>query len=139
VSEHQEIRRRLASIGKNRQWLAKQLNMSEHTIRQYLQPKGKRTKEFLDEIERVITLEAARQREVQPDAPPWNVIFRTAEEFDKADRASRLVKAESLVEFCRAVILERADDLLAMKSRSSYRNLQELPSAKVADAADGQT
>jgi hypothetical protein len=139
VSEHQEIRRRLASIGKNRQWLAKQLNMSEHTIRQYLQPKGKRTKEFLDEIERVITLETARQREVQPDAPPWNVIFRTAEEFDKADRASRVVKAESLTEFCRAAILERADDLLAKKARSSYRNLQELPSAKVAEGAGGQS
>jgi hypothetical protein len=139
VSEHQEIRRRLASIGKNRQWLAKQLNMSEHTIRQYLQPKGKRTKEFLDEIERVITLETARQREVQPDAPPWNVIFRTAEEFDKADRASRVVKAESLVEFCRAVILEKADDLLAKKARSSYRNLQELPSAKVAEGVEGQS
>ena len=110
--------------------------MSEHTIRQYLQPKGKRTKEFMDDIERVITLEAARQRETQPEAPPWNVIFRTAEEFDKADRASRVAKAESLTEFCRAAILERADDLLAKKARSSDRNLQEPPSAKVAEVSD---
>ncbi len=117
VSEHQEIRRRLAAIGKDRKWLAVQLKMSEHTIRQYLQPKGKRTKEFMDDIERVITLETARQREVQPEAPPWNLIFRTAEEFDKADRASRLVKAESLTEFCRAAILQRAEGILAEKKR----------------------
>jgi len=117
VSEHQEIRRRLAAIGKDRKWLAVQLKMSEHTIRQYLQPKGKRTKEFMDDIERVITLEKARQRETQPEAPPWNVIFRTAEEFDKADRASRLAKAESLTEFCRAAILERAEGILAQKER----------------------
>jgi len=117
VSEHQEIRRRLAAIGKDRKWLAVQLKMSEHTIRQYLQPKGKRTKEFMDDIERVITLEKARQRETQPEAPPWNVIFRTAEEFDKADRASRLAKAESLTEFCRAAILERAEGILANKER----------------------
>lgn len=117
VSEHQEIRQRLAAIGKNRKWLAVQLKMSEHTIRQYLQPKGKRTKEFMDEIERAITLETARQRETQPEAPPWNVIFRTAEEFDRADRASRLVKAESLREFCRNAILTTADELLAAKSR----------------------
>jgi hypothetical protein len=117
VSEHQEIRRRLAAIGKDRKWLAGQLKMSEHTIRQYLQPKGKRTKEFLDDIERVITLETARQREVQPEAPPWNVIFRTAEEFDRADRASRLAKAESLIEFCREVILEKAAGILAEKER----------------------
>lgn len=117
VSEHQEIRQRLAAIGKNRKWLAVQLKMSEHTIRQYLQPKGKRTKEFMGEIERAITLETARQRETQPEAPPWNVIFRTAEEFDRADRASRLVKAESLREFCRNAILTTADELLAAKSR----------------------
>jgi hypothetical protein len=72
----------------------------------------------MDDIERVITLETARQREVQPEAPPWNVIFRTAEEFDRADRASRLVNAEGLTEFCRAAILERADDILAKKTRS---------------------
>lgn len=124
MSEHQEIRRRLAAIGKDRKWLAVQLKMSEHTIRQYLQPKGKRTKEFMDDIERVITLETARQREVQPEAPPWNVIFRTAEEFDKADRASRVAKAESLTEFCRAVILERAEGILAAKNRSADSKTQ---------------
>jgi hypothetical protein len=37
------------------------------------------------------------------------------------------------------VILEKADDLLAKKSRSSYRNLQEIPSAKVAEEAEGQS
>jgi hypothetical protein len=42
---------------------------------------------------------------------------RTAEEFDRADRASRLVKAESLTEFCREAILERAEGILAEKSR----------------------
>jgi uncharacterized protein (DUF1778 family) len=120
VSEHQEIRRRLAAIGKNRKWLAAQLRMSEHTIRQYLQPKGKRTKEFLDEIERVITLETARQRETQPEAPPWNVLFRTAEEFDLVDRASRLEKAESITEFCRGVLIKRAAEILEEKERSRY-------------------
>lgn len=118
VSEHQEIRRRLAAIGKDRKWLAVQLKMSEHTIRQYLQPKGKRTKEFMDDIERVITLETAQQRELQPEAPPWNVIFRTADEFDRADRASRIVKAESLKDFCRNAILEKADELLAKKAHT---------------------
>ena len=56
-------------------------------------------------------------RDLEPEAPPWNVLFRTAEEFDKADRASRLVKAESLTEFCRAAILERAEGILANKER----------------------
>lgn len=117
MTEHQEIRRRLAAIGKDRKWLAKQLKMSEHTIRQYLQPKGKRTKEFMEEIDRVITLEAARQRENQPEAPPWSVLFRTAEEFDRVDRASRAVKSESLIEFCREAILARAEEILEEKEK----------------------
>ncbi|MEY4569125.1 MAG: hypothetical protein RLZZ398_564 [Verrucomicrobiota bacterium] len=122
--DYEDIPRLLATIGKDRRWLAKQLKLSENTIRQYLGPKGKRTVELMEEIERVITLETARQRETQPEAPPWNVIFRTAEEFDRADRASRLVKAESLTEFCRAAILERADDLLAKKTRSADAKTQ---------------
>jgi hypothetical protein len=58
-----------------------------------------------------------RRNLTQPEAPPWSVIFRTAEEFDKADRASRVAKAESLTEFCRAAILERAEGILAQKER----------------------
>jgi hypothetical protein len=117
VIDHQDIPHRLAAIRKDRRWLAKQLRLSDNTIRQYLGPKGKRTKELMEDIERVIVLEEARQRENQADAPPWNVLFRTAEEFDRADRASRLVKAESLTEFCREAILERAEGILAEKSR----------------------
>ena len=130
--EHLEIRRRLAAIGKNRQWLAKHLNKSEETVRQYLQPKGKRTKELMEEIDRLIVLEEARQREGQADSPPWNVLFATAEEFDRADRASRAVKSESLVDFCRAVILKRADEILEEKKRSRYP-VSLKPATKVAE------
>ncbi len=112
--------------------------MSEHTIRQYLQPKGKRTKEFMEEINRAITLETARQRENQADLPPWNVIFKTQDEFDRADRASRIVKAESLKDFCRNAILEKADELLLKKERSNYKGLKPVPSAKVAETPPKQ-
>lgn len=124
VIDYEDIPRLLATIGKDRRWLAKQLKLSDNTIRQYLGPKGKRTVELMDEIERVITLESARQRETQPEAPPWNVIFRTAEEFDRADRASRLVKAESLREFCRNAILTMADGILAAKIRPADTKTQ---------------
>jgi hypothetical protein len=138
VIDYQDIPRLLATIGKDRRWLAKQLKLSDNTIRQYLGPKGKRTAELMEEIEKVITLETARQRETQPEAPPWNVIFQTAEEFDRADRASRILKAERLTDFCRRAILEKADEILAKKARSSYRNLQEIPSPKVAEVPDEQ-
>lgn len=124
--DYEDIPRLLATIGKDRRWLAKQLKLSDNTIRQYLGPKGKRTAELMDEIERAITLETARQRETQPEAPPWNVIFRTAEEFDRADRASRMVKAESLREFCRNAILTMADGILAAKTRSAESKTQPL-------------
>jgi hypothetical protein len=132
VSEHQEIRRRLAVIGKDRKWLARQLKKSEETVRQYLQPKGKRTKELMEDIERAIVLEEARQRENKADSPPWNVLFQTADEFDRVDRASRALGSESLIEFCRGVLLRRADEILAEKSRGVYPKLVK-PAAKVAE------
>jgi ParB-like chromosome segregation protein Spo0J len=136
VIDYEDIPRLLATIGKDRRWLAKKLKLSDNTIRQYLGPKGKRTVELMEEIEKILTLESARQSENQPDAPPWNQIFRTADEFDRADRASRLVKAESLKDFCRNVILERADEILAQKSRSSYKKVTDFPASQVAEGPD---
>lgn len=112
--------------------MAKQLKKSEETVRQYLQPKGKRTKELMEDIERVIVLEEARQRENQADAPPWNVLFQTADEFDRVDRASRVVDAESVTEFCRGVLLKRADEILEEKARGRYPAGKVRP-LKVAD------
>ena len=74
VIDYQDIPRLLAAIGKDRRWLAKQLRLSANTIRQYLGPKGKRTVEFMEDIERVLRLEEARQHEDKADAPPWNRI-----------------------------------------------------------------
>ena len=119
--DYQDIPHRLAAIRKDRRWLAKQLRFSENTIRQYLGPKDKRTKEFLEEIDRVIVLEEARQRESQPDAPPWNLIFLTDEQFDRADQASRKRGYLSLKDFCREAILEKADQILTKSKRSIYR------------------
>lgn len=98
-------------------------------------PKGKRTPEFQEDVVRILTLEAARQQEVKADAPPWNQIFDTADEFDRADRASRVIGAESLKEFCRETILEKADDILAKKKRGKYPELKEVRAAKVAEDA----
>lgn len=131
--DYRDISRRLATIGKNRQWLAKQLNLSTNTIRQYLGPKGKRTKELMEEIERVLVLEEARQKENKADSPPWNVIFETAEEFDRADRASRMVGSESLTEFCREAILKEADGILAGGKKAVYPPLRKLESPMVAE------
>ncbi|MEO5713627.1 MAG: hypothetical protein ABIT37_09060 [Luteolibacter sp.] len=136
--DYQDIPRLLATIGKDRRWLAKKLKLSDNTIRQYLGPKGKRTVELMDEIEKILTLETARQNENQPDAPPWNQIFRTADEFDRADRASRIVKAESLKDFCRTAILEKADELLSKKARSNYKTLPDPQTAKVAETPPGE-
>ncbi len=125
----------LAAIGKDRRWLAKQLRLSANTIRQYLGPKGKRTVEFMEDIERVLRLEEARQHEDRADAPPWNRIFRTADEFDLADKASRLVKSERFTDFCRGAILMRAEQIMEEMDRSIYPkgHRNSTPLAKVAD------
>ena len=48
------------------------------------------------------------------------------------DRASREIKSESLIEFCRGVLLKRADEILEAKRKSSYPKVAT-PAAKVAD------
>lgn len=131
--EYQDIPRLLATIGKDRKWLAKQLKLSDNTIRQYLGPKGKRTPELMEDITRVLALEAARQKEIRPDVPPWNQIFETDEQFDRADVASRLAGAESFKVFCREAILAKADEILEKKRRGAYPKMKPMPGAKVAE------
>ena len=128
----EELKLRLAKLGRKRPWLVKQTRYSENSIRQYLGPKGKPSEKFIREVMRVIEQEEARQKIGKHDAPPWNLIFLTHEEFLRADQASRLVNAESLDEFCRTTILKRADEILKQRSRSVYPKLVP-PSAKVAD------
>lgn len=136
--DYRDISRRLAAIGKDRRWLAKRLNLSTNTVRQYLGPKGKRTKEFLEEIERVMVLEEARQRENRADTPPWNVLFKTADEFDRVDRASRRMNAESIIEFCRDTLLNRADEILEAGERGRYP-VGHIRSIKVAEEPPDKT
>ena len=129
----EHLKRRLAGLGRNRQWLAEQTGYSENTIRQYLGPKGKHTPEFLRHASEVIEREEAKMRSQDPQASLWRTLFQSDEEFSKADRASRIVKSESLEDFCRHSILKRADEILTARKRSSYRYEAE-PLAKVAES-----
>lgn len=130
---YEEMKQRLAGTGRNRKWLADQTGYSESTIKQYLGPKGKRTEDFIKAASDAIEAEEHRKRQSKPDAPLWNLIFLTHQEFDRADRASRIVKSESLEDFCRRVILKRADEIIAEKNRSSYRAIPDYPVSKVAE------
>ncbi len=119
-SDIEQLRTRLAKLGlkQPRRWLAGQTGYKENSIRQYMGPKGKVTGKFIRESIQVIEKEEARQRAENPDAPPWNILFSSHEEFRLADRASRVVKAPTLEAFCRNAILKRADEILgAKKSR----------------------
>lgn len=131
----EELKTRLAKLGlkQPQKWLVKQTGYKENSVRQYLGPKGKGTPKFIREALAAIEAEEARQKVDAPQAPPWNLIFQSQDEFDRADRASRVAKAESITEFCRTTILEKADDLLASKKRSPYPAVANLPSSKVAE------
>lgn len=122
----EHLKRRLAGLGRSRLWLSEQTGYSENTIRQYLGPKGKRTPEFLRHASEAIEREEAKMRSQDPHASHWRTLFQSHEEFSRVDRASRIVRSESLEDFCRHSILKRADEILAARKRSSYRHEPEL-------------
>jgi hypothetical protein len=113
----EELRLRLSRLGlrQSRKWLAEQSGYRENSIRQYLGPKGRSTPKFLREALRAVEEEETRQRLGSPDAPPWNLLFRTQVQFGRADRASRAQNAESLEEFCRDSLLHEAGRILGRK------------------------
>lgn len=135
VISNEDLIQRLAKLGlkQPKVWLSKQTGYKENSIRQYLVPNGKGSAKFKKDVINAIEQEEHRQKLDKPDSPPWNMIFLTEDEFNRADRASRIVNAESFKDFCRNAILERADELLARKARSTYREIKVVPSTKVAE------
>ncbi len=113
----EELRLRLSRLGlrKSRKWLADKSGYRENSIRQYLGPKGRCTPKFLTQAARVIEEEEMRQRLGRPDAPPWNILFRTQIQFGRADRASRSAKADCLEAFCRDSLLGEASRILGRR------------------------
>jgi len=121
-----EIDTRLTAIGKDRTWLSQVTPYSWDTIRQALAPNGRaRSDRMLTVLSRAIEDEESRRREPREIAPGIFQIFQTDEQIDRADRASRLVRAESLVDFCRDVILAEADRILATEEPTSTLRVAE--------------
>ena len=121
-----EIDTRLTAIGKDRTWLSQVTPYSWDTIRQALAPNGRaRSDRMLTVLSRAIEDEESRRREPREIAPGIFQIFQTDEQIDRADRASRLVRAESLVDFCRDVILAEADRILATEEPTTTLRVAE--------------
>lgn len=117
--QFQDIEKRLAVIGKDRAWLAKESKRSPGSIRSALAPNAhikQRSallqKALTDAIERE---EAAQSGAVaiQSKTPPgYSEIFLSDEEYDLADKASRLVNSPTMAAFCRDAIQAEAQRII---------------------------
>lgn len=111
----EEMDERLAKLGKNRAWLSEATDYSEASVREALAPNSKKRSKLLHRaLSGAIEKEEHAQREQSPSAslpPGMHEIFLTDEQLDRADRASRLVRAPSLADFCRDAIELRAKEI----------------------------
>jgi hypothetical protein len=126
--EFEDMDARLKALGKDRGWLSEVTPYKPNSIRQALAPsggaRGPRLQKILsDAIEKE---EAARRVDSPPAAPGLHQFFQTADQLDRADRASRLANYKSLAEFCRDAIQLRADELLNKKPSSTV-----LPASRI--------
>jgi hypothetical protein len=138
--EWNQIDSRLAAIGKDRAWLAEQTPYSAGTIRTALAPNSdKRTDRMLLVLSRAIEDEEARQRptgprEIRPGV--FDLFDLTTPEgeaqFALVDRASRIVQAPTIVDFCRDVAIEAAERIMAAETPGLYHHIPAEPHLKVA-------
>ena len=133
----EDLKKRLARLGLKQPatWLVKNTTYKENSVRQYLGSADKASPKFLREALKAVEHEEARQKVDHPQAPLWNLLFLTQDEFMRADLASRAVNAESIVAFCRDAILKEADAILRKKRSGAYPQTS-IQSAKVADDQD---
>lgn len=112
-----EIDEKLATIGKNRKWLSDASGRSENSIRAALAPNAtpeRRSKLLQRALTEAIEREESNQFPKKLSVPPgYSEIFLNDETLDLADKASRLVGADSLASFCREVIQSEAKRIVA--------------------------
>lgn len=109
-----EIDSRLETLGKDRAWLAEASGRSPGSIRTALAPNAAR-KNRSKHLQKALTdaLLKAEAEGARPEVPGYSRIFLDDQQLDRADRASRMIQAHSLADFCREAITFRADELLA--------------------------
>jgi hypothetical protein len=132
VSRAKDLKDRLARVKRTRQWLAEETGYALDSVRQYLGG-ARRSVRFEKKALAVLEAEEVRQKTAAPVPPQWNLIFTTEEQFNRVDRASRIVEAESFTDFCREAILAKADEILEKKKRAAYPKMKPMPPARVAE------
>lgn len=110
-----EIDNRLESLGKDRPWLAETTGRSPDSIRTALAPNAPASKRS-NLLQKALSDAIEREEEAQGTATPQIAgiyeIRQTPEQTERADRASRMVSADSFAEFCLAAIQHRANEIL---------------------------
>lgn len=110
-----EIDNRLAALGETRAWLAETTGRSPDSIRTALAPNApasKRSSLLQTALSDAIEREEQARGSALPQISGIYEIRQTAEQSDRADRASRMVSADSFAEFCLAAIQHRANEIL---------------------------
>ena len=131
MNSAEELKKLLATTGRTRKWLAEHTGYTEATLKQYLNG-SKDSGPFFKKARKVLLAELAL---ISPEAKPplpWELLFETAEQFRRVDRASRRVNAEGIIEFCRDTLLNRANELLRNEELGRY------PAGKVAETPPGE-
>lgn len=144
--EWHEIDPRLARLGKDRAWLAERTQYSADTLRTALAPAStKRSDRMLSVLARAIEDEESLQAPAIPKEirPGVFEIFdlSTPEgeaEFALADRASRIVQAPTITDYCRDAIREASERILRKERQGLYGEIPGIfPAGKVAEENEG--
>ena len=132
MNSAEELKELLKRVKRTRGWLAEQTGYKDSSVRQYLGG-SKQSRPFFKKAFEVLKAEEAQLRSGRRSPPQWILLFETEEEFQRVDRASRLVHAESFGEFCRHVLLERANEILERKKRGVFPKPKPFQRLKVAE------
>lgn len=132
MSPAEELTKLLEKAGRSRKWLVEKTGNTATTVRQYLNG-SKESRRFHEKAKGILQEDLASRK---PKAKPplqWDLLFETEEQFRKVDRASRLVGATDIVEFCRAVLLDRAEKIFEEKKLGIYPKAPATKGLKVAE------
>jgi len=113
MSDVQEIKKRLAALGKDRKWLSEVTGYSHAYIMHGFSAKSlNKSAKIMHAIEAAISNEEKAQGRQSVEETGFFILEFTPQEFRQIDRASRIVNAMSIKDYCQEAVKVRTREIL---------------------------
>ncbi|NDD54135.1 hypothetical protein EBZ39_09695 [bacterium] len=114
MADTKDMKKRLAAVGKDRKWLAEVTGYSHSSVMHAMSARSpNKSAKIMHAIDAAISNEEKAQGRQSVEETGFFTLEFTPQEFRQIDRASRIVNAPSIKDYCQDAVKVRTKEIIA--------------------------